>query len=69
MVPSLGGLVTMDIKVICMTGKVWYLNRIKCIAYIRGVNGEDLSTFIKSVTFSLHASFRQNQRGLKLERY
>ncbi|CBK22894.2 uncharacterized protein [Blastocystis hominis] len=31
-------------------------------AYIRGVNGEDLSTFIKSVTFTLHPSFRQNQR-------
>lgn len=35
------------------------------IAYIRGVNGEDLSTFIKAVTFTLHASFRQNQRGEK----
>ncbi|OAO17778.1 hypothetical protein AV274_0454 [Blastocystis sp. ATCC 50177/Nand II] len=30
--------------------------------YIRGVNGEDMSTFIKSATFTLHASFRQNQR-------
>lgn len=33
------------------------------VVYIRGVNGEDMSTFIKSVTFTLHASFRQNQRG------
>lgn len=36
------------------------------IAYIRGVHGEDLSTFIKSVTFTLHPSFRQNQRGILL---
>lgn len=32
------------------------------IAYVRGVNGEDLSYFIKQVHFILHSSFINNDR-------
>ena len=61
--PLLGGWVKLSVKVTCKIGKVIHFEFISQIAYIRGVNGEDLSTIIKSVTFTLHPSFRQNQRS------
>lgn len=60
----LGGWVKMLAKGKCMIGKVRIINLYDGLVYIRGVNGEDLSTFIKSVTFTLHQSFRQNQRSI-----
>lgn len=50
-------------KATCTIGRVAGFMQKSTVVYIRGVNGEDMSTFIKSVTFTLHASFRQNQRG------
>jgi YEATS domain-containing protein 4 len=32
--------------------------------YLRGHNGEDISHFVKRVTFKLHHSFEQPQRGM-----
>ena len=49
----LGGWVKMLAKGKCMIGKVRIINLYDGLVYIRGVNGEDLSTFIKSVTFTL----------------
>jgi YEATS domain-containing protein 4 len=36
----------------------------KWVCYIRGVNGEDISYFIKKVVFSLHPSFPNPKRGI-----
>ena len=60
---SLGGWETVNSKAICTTGRVVGSPKNGSVVYLRGVNGEDLSTFIKSVTFTLHSTFRQNQRG------
>ena len=62
---SPGGWATATSKATCTTGRVWEEPKGSTVVYLRGVNGEDLSTFIKSVTFTLHASFRQNQRGAR----
>lgn len=35
----------------------------KWTVYVRGINNEDISYFIKSVTFRLHESFAQPNRG------
>lgn len=40
-------------------------NSHKWACYIRGLNNEDLSTFIKKVTFVLHPSFRDPMRTLE----
>ena len=60
---SRGGWETATSKATCTIGRVVGFMQESEVVYIRGVNGEDMSTFIKSATFTLHASFRQNQRG------
>ena len=62
-VQSHGGWGIATNKATCTIGRIGGFMQKSQIVYIRGVNGEDMSTFIKSVTFTLHASFRQNQRG------
>ena len=63
-VPFRGGWKTRNSNNLCLIGRVSLFPVDLYLVYIRGVNGEDLSTFIKSVTFGLHHSFAQHQRGI-----
>lgn len=44
-------------------GKTESQNSHKWTVYVRGLENEDLSYYIKSVTFQLHTSFDQSTRG------